>query len=186
MNRTDTESLTYSVDQVAASLGIARGSYDSVRNGEIPATRVGRRWPVPRIDKTPEGRYRAYFPDPAGKQRSKTFRTKRDASLFLAEIEMSKRTGAYVAPNAGRDGGRGPGKHIVQTVPEVDGRPPDRATSALAGRDHPDASRVPADRTEHAGVRQRSRGSAPVHLVRISGVATITGPGGLPRLDHSV
>jgi excisionase family DNA binding protein len=185
MNRTDTESLTYSVDQVAASLGIARGSYDSVRNGEIPATRVGRRWPVPRIDKTPEAataRTSRIRPASSGPRRS----APRGTPRFLAEIEMSKRTGAYVAPNAGRDGGRGPGKHIVQIVPEVDGRPPDRATSALAGRDHPDASRVPADRTEHAGVRQRSRGSAPVHLVRISGVATITGPGGLPRLDHSV
>ncbi|ALE85677.1 helix-turn-helix domain-containing protein [Pseudonocardia sp. HH130629-09] len=46
---TDTESLTYTVDQVAALLGIARGvAYESVRNGEIPATRVGRRWLVPR------------------------------------------------------------------------------------------------------------------------------------------
>ena len=44
-----TESLTYTVDQVAALLGIARGvAYESVRNGEIPATRIGRRWLVPR------------------------------------------------------------------------------------------------------------------------------------------
>lgn len=46
---TSTESLTYTVDQVAALLGIARGvAYESVRNGEIPATRVGRRWLIPR------------------------------------------------------------------------------------------------------------------------------------------
>lgn len=46
---TGTESLTYTVDQVAALLGIARGvAYESVRNGEIPATRVGRRWLIPR------------------------------------------------------------------------------------------------------------------------------------------
>lgn len=44
-----TQSLTYNVDEVAALLGIARGvAYESVRNGEIPATRVGRRWLVPR------------------------------------------------------------------------------------------------------------------------------------------
>jgi excisionase family DNA binding protein len=43
------ESLTYSVDEIAALLGIARGvAYESVRNGEIPATRVGRRWLIPR------------------------------------------------------------------------------------------------------------------------------------------
>lgn len=54
------------------------------------------------IDKTPEGRYRAYFRDPAGKQRSKTFRTKKDATAFLAEIETAKTRGAYVSPHAGR------------------------------------------------------------------------------------
>ncbi|MGE3795984.1 MAG: tyrosine-type recombinase/integrase [Dehalococcoidia bacterium] len=54
------------------------------------------------IDKTPEGRYRAYFRDPAGRQRSKTFRIKKEAAAFLAEVETSKARGAYVAPNAGR------------------------------------------------------------------------------------
>jgi integrase len=54
------------------------------------------------VDKTPEGRYRAYFRDPAGKQRSKTFRTKRDATAFLAEVENSKSRGTYVFPHAGR------------------------------------------------------------------------------------
>lgn len=54
------------------------------------------------IDKTPEGRYRAYFRDPAGKQRSKTFRIKKDATAFLVEVETAKTRGAYVAPNAGR------------------------------------------------------------------------------------
>ena len=54
------------------------------------------------IDKTPEGRYRAYFREPSGKQRSKTFRTKKDASAFLAEVATSKARGSYVAPHAGR------------------------------------------------------------------------------------
>ena len=41
--------LTYTVDEVAALLGVARGvAYDNVRNGLIPAVRVGRRWLVPR------------------------------------------------------------------------------------------------------------------------------------------
>ena len=43
------EALTYSVDEVAALLGIARSvAYQAVRKGRIPATRVGRRWLVPR------------------------------------------------------------------------------------------------------------------------------------------
>ena len=46
---TSTETLTYTVDQIAVMLGVARGvAYESVRNGEIPATRVGRRWLIPR------------------------------------------------------------------------------------------------------------------------------------------
>ena len=54
------------------------------------------------VDKTPEGRYRAYFRDPEGKQRSKTFGTKKDANALLAEIEASKSRGTYVSPHAGR------------------------------------------------------------------------------------
>jgi excisionase family DNA binding protein len=46
---TSSEPLTYTVDQVAVLLGIARGvAYECVRNGKIPATRVGRRWLIPR------------------------------------------------------------------------------------------------------------------------------------------
>ena len=46
---TTTAQLTYTVDEVAALLGVARGvAYEGVRNGSIPATRVGRRWLIPR------------------------------------------------------------------------------------------------------------------------------------------
>jgi excisionase family DNA binding protein len=45
----DTRSLTYSVDEVAALLGVARGTaYEQVQNGVIPAVRLGRRWLIPR------------------------------------------------------------------------------------------------------------------------------------------
>lgn len=41
---TDTESLTMSVDEVAAALGISRNQvYDGANRGEIPHRRVGRR-----------------------------------------------------------------------------------------------------------------------------------------------
>lgn len=40
---------TYSVDEVAALLDLSRGNaYRFVREGLIPAKRVGRRWLVPR------------------------------------------------------------------------------------------------------------------------------------------
>ena len=45
----DEVSLTYTVDEVAVLLGIARDvAYENVRSGLIPAVRVGRRWLVPR------------------------------------------------------------------------------------------------------------------------------------------
>jgi integrase len=54
------------------------------------------------VRKTPAGTYRACWRDPAGKQRSKSFPTKREASRFLAEIESAKNRGLYVDPQAGR------------------------------------------------------------------------------------
>ena len=46
----DEVALTYTVDEVAALLGVARGvAYEEdVRSGLIPAVRVGRRWLIPR------------------------------------------------------------------------------------------------------------------------------------------
>jgi len=43
------EPATYTVDEVAALLGISRGvAYQCVNDGEIPAKRIGRRWVIPR------------------------------------------------------------------------------------------------------------------------------------------
>ncbi len=43
------ETLTYSVEEIAKLLRIARGvAYQGVRDGEIPAVRMGRRWLIPR------------------------------------------------------------------------------------------------------------------------------------------
>jgi len=50
------ELLTYSVEDVAAMLGIARGKvYEHVHNGEIPSIRMGRRLLIPR------GRFHAWL-----------------------------------------------------------------------------------------------------------------------------
>jgi integrase len=51
--------------------------------------------------KTAAGSYRANWRDPAGRQRAKTFRTKKEASGFLAEVESAANRGSYV-PHAGR------------------------------------------------------------------------------------
>lgn len=45
----DTARLTYTVDEVARLLNLSRGvTYQYVREGLIPAERIGRRWLVPR------------------------------------------------------------------------------------------------------------------------------------------
>jgi hypothetical protein len=52
--------------------------------------------------KTPGGRFRASWRDRAGRQRSRTFATKRDAGIFLAQVESAKAKGSYVAPAGGK------------------------------------------------------------------------------------
>jgi excisionase family DNA binding protein len=45
----DTARLTYTVDEVAHLLNLSRGiTYQHIREGVIPAERIGRRWLVPR------------------------------------------------------------------------------------------------------------------------------------------
>ena len=51
---------------------------------------------------TTTGRYRANWRDTAGRQCAKTFRTKREATAYLAEVETALNRGAYVDPHAGR------------------------------------------------------------------------------------
>jgi integrase len=57
---------------------------------------------MPHINPTPAGTWRANWRDPAGRQRAKTFPTKREAKRFLADLETSLTRGLYVNPHAGR------------------------------------------------------------------------------------
>lgn len=54
------------------------------------------------IVKTPAGSYRANWRDPSGRQRAKTFPTKREASAFLAEVESTLNRGSYIDPASGK------------------------------------------------------------------------------------
>jgi integrase len=54
------------------------------------------------IVSTPAGGYRANWRDAAGRQRAKTFTTKREAKAYLAEVESAVSRGLYVDPHAGR------------------------------------------------------------------------------------
>jgi integrase len=57
---------------------------------------------VASIKKRPDGRWRARYRDPAGKEHAKHFDRRVDAERFLTTVEHSKLTGGYVDPRAGR------------------------------------------------------------------------------------
>ncbi len=54
------------------------------------------------VIKTPAGTFRANWRDATGRQKAKTFRTKKEANTFLAETESTIARGNYVDPHAGR------------------------------------------------------------------------------------
>ena len=56
------------------------------------------------IVKTPAGTYRANWRDASGRQKAKSFRTKKEAGTFLAQTEAALSRGTYVNPHAGRTG----------------------------------------------------------------------------------
>lgn len=54
------------------------------------------------VKKRPDGRWRARYRDPAGKEHARHFDTRRDAERWLTTVEHSKLTGAYIDPVAGK------------------------------------------------------------------------------------
>ncbi len=54
------------------------------------------------IAKRPDGKWRARYRDPSGRERSKHFDRKLDAQRWLAEVEVSKNRGLWVDPVLGR------------------------------------------------------------------------------------
>jgi hypothetical protein len=51
---------------------------------------------------TDSGGWKAFWRDPSGAQRSKTFHTKKEATQFLSQVQVSMSVGAYVSPHASR------------------------------------------------------------------------------------
>ncbi|MBF6473712.1 MULTISPECIES: tyrosine-type recombinase/integrase [Nocardia] len=54
------------------------------------------------VNQIESGKWKAFWREPSGAQRSKTFRTKKEANAFLAQVELAKTSGIYVSPHAGR------------------------------------------------------------------------------------
>lgn len=76
------------------------------------------------ISKTPGGSFRANWRDPAGRQKAKTFSTRKEASAFLAEITASLNRGTYISPAAGKT------KFGTYAVTWLDARNNERTTIA--------------------------------------------------------
>lgn len=104
------------------------------------------------IRKTPGGKHKAFWRDPAGSQRSKTFRTKKEASAFLAEVEAAVNRGTYVSPSAGKL------RFADYADKWLSGRNDERATAARDAsimRNHvvPRWGALPLARVEHSDVQ---------------------------------
>ncbi|MEU4743610.1 tyrosine-type recombinase/integrase [Actinosynnema sp. NPDC023658] len=54
------------------------------------------------VTPTDSGKFRANWREPDGKQRAKTFKTRKEANAYLADVESAKNAGRYVNPHAGR------------------------------------------------------------------------------------
>ena len=54
------------------------------------------------IHREPNGKWRARYRNPEGRDRSQNFGRKIDAERFLVSVEHSKQTGSYIDPSAGK------------------------------------------------------------------------------------
>jgi integrase len=105
------------------------------------------------IRKTPSGTWKVGWRDPEGVQRYKTFKTKRTAAAYTAELESALHKGLYVDPNAGR---RPLGPYAEDWF---DARNDERTTTARnesAMRVHvlPRWAVVPLNKIDHSAVQQ--------------------------------
>jgi integrase len=112
------------------------------------------------------GSHVACWRDPAGRQRSKSFRTKREANAFLSEVESSLSRGTYVDPDAGRIRFGTFADRWLDSR-EVGARTAERTLSVLRTHVLPQWSDWPIARIDHmavqewvtALVRRRARGT---------------------------
>ncbi|KAB1128544.1 site-specific integrase [Micromonospora sp. AMSO12t] len=104
------------------------------------------------IIKTPAGTFRANWRDATGRQKAKTFPTRRQAASFLAETETAIARGGYVDPHAGR---LPFGKYAERWRESRNDELTTRARDASILRTHvlPRWSDVPLHRIDHLAVQ---------------------------------
>lgn len=104
------------------------------------------------INKTPAGTYRANWRDPAGRQKAKTFATKKEASAFLAETESALNRGTYLDPKAGKKR-FGEFAKVWQASRHVEQRTSERTDSVMRIHVLPQWSQWPLAKIEHTEVQ---------------------------------
>jgi integrase len=107
---------------------------------------------VSRIVKTPAGTWRANWRDPAGRQRAKTFLTKKAATAFLAKIASATNRGTYVDPHAGRQP-FGPYARRWLEAQNVERTTADRDGGIMRNHVLPRWENVQLSRIDHSGVQ---------------------------------
>jgi integrase len=104
------------------------------------------------VIKTPAGTFRANWRDVAGRQKAKTFRTKKEAAAFLANIESSLNRGGYVDPHAGRQP-FGPYAERWLRARKAELTTTARDASIMVNHVLPQWGLVPIGRIDHLGIQ---------------------------------
>lgn len=105
------------------------------------------------VTPTPAGNYRANWRDATGKQRAKTFPTRREAKAFLSETEATLTRGTYIDPHAGK---MRFGDYAARWVGSraLGARAQERTVSVLRTHVLPQWSRWPLSKIDHLAVQR--------------------------------
>ncbi|MEU5549157.1 tyrosine-type recombinase/integrase [Micromonospora sp. NPDC047793] len=105
------------------------------------------------VSKTPAGTYRANWRDSANRQKAKTFRTKKEANAYLADVEGALNKGTYVDPHAGKVRF---GEFVVRWLAgrSVEARTAERTESMLRAHLLPQWADWPLARIDHLAVQE--------------------------------
>jgi integrase len=125
------------------------------------------------ITNTPAGNYRANWRDPSGRQKARTFATKREARAFLADVEGAMNRGTYVDPGAGRIRfGSFAARWLISR--DVEARTAERTLSVLRTHVLPRWADWPIGRIDYMSVQEwvsdLSRSLAPATVAKCYGV----------------
>lgn len=104
------------------------------------------------IVKTTAGTYRANWRDAAGRQRAKTFPTRKAAVGFLAEVTSASNRGTYVDPHAGRTRfGEYADKWLAACI--VERTTADRDASVMRNHVRKRWAQIPLAKIDHSAVQ---------------------------------